>query len=838
MEFLFKSRSQGKRQIKPSQDIQYLEDTYAQESSEDSDFKIDTDHEDLDEERTSDSDSGDEEEDDELEEELANAKGVREMRLTTSDLLGISKQETCFPGDEDALLFKFKVCACCLGTSSNDANEIVECDGCGISVHETCYGITESGSVASNISEASTEPWFCDPCQAGITTSPICELCPAIGGVYKETDVGRWVHLICALYVNGVAFGDIDKLSAITIFEINYSNWGRKACGLCEQSPFSRTGICIQCDAGMCRSSFHASCGQAHGLLAEPVYTETDPYIAHCRLHSDKSVIKSKKRLYAISKRQAERRKSLILESREGQNISSTSSLALPNETPAQRILRKLNRRQSRFHSSKKNELPLPFKKTPRFLSSSASAIRKTQRLTECVTGLSSDRQKAKEAQYMAIQEIQKKWNLTPSFNVEFVAYFHDRQSRLLNLKTMLSEEMKSASLLRTRQSQIQQLYEKANEERDAHMKINSSLTENIQFYTITLTAMGMTIPPEHSILPRSQVEGVSNGNEVHASKQSSYIDSVSGRVGNSSELLNLSKCGVCLGINDQHLIIPCDTCILHYHLGCLNPPLTRMLKRSKLYKWQCSECDKLSSGDVGNQVDVSRPRRHRYKKTSFNQGGGNFSSEEDGPMEIDFNKSFSDVVEEKKVVNGSSHLLPVENPEVVAASLVSAKAEKKRLKKERKREKKKRKMQKLVPSIVAGGYSSDEVEVLKGENNQSASTNTTPLEIKHHKPIKIKIRNIYENKTIPVAEPDHPLLPKNNKKKRLSADAKDVRTFCNKCEASGSNSNLVRCDECQKCYHFSCLFPPVKKTPKVAGYGWHCNECDPSDVDSDWHLD
>ncbi|CAB4059972.1 unnamed protein product [Lepeophtheirus salmonis] len=616
---------------------------------------MNTDHEDLDEERTSDSDSGDEEEneeDDELEEELANAKGVREMRLTTSDLLGISKQETCFPGDEDALLFKFKVCACCLGTSSNDANEIVECDGCGISVHETCYGITESGSVASNISEASTEPWFCDPCQAGITTSPICELCPAIGGVYKETDVGRWVHLICALYVNGVAFGDIDKLSAITIFEINYSNWGRKACGLCEQSPFSRTGICIQCDAGMCRSSFHASCGQAHGLLAEPVYTETDPYIAHCRLHSDKSVIKSKKRLYAISKRQAERRKSLILESWEGQNISSTSSLALPNETPAQRILRKLNRRQSRFHSSKKNELPLPFKKTPRFLSSSASAIRKTQRLTECVTGLSSDRQKAKEAQYMAIQEIQKKWNLTPSFN------------------------MKSASLLRTRQSQIQQLYEKANEERDAHMKINSSLTENIQFYTITLTAMGMTIPPEHSILPRSQVEGVSNGNEVHASKQSSYIDSVSGRVGNSSELLNLSKCGVCLGINDQHLIIPCDTCIFHYHLGCLNPPLTRMLKRSKLYKWQCSECDKLSSGDVG----------------------GNFSSEEDGPMEIDFNKSFSDVVEEKKVVNGSSHLLPVENPEVVApanpaASLVSAKAEKKRLKKE------------------PGGYSSDEVE-------------------------------------------------------------------------------------------------------------------------------
>ena len=29
-----------------------------------------------------------------------------------------------------------KVCGCCLGSNSSDANEIVECDGCGISVHE------------------------------------------------------------------------------------------------------------------------------------------------------------------------------------------------------------------------------------------------------------------------------------------------------------------------------------------------------------------------------------------------------------------------------------------------------------------------------------------------------------------------------------------------------------------------------------------------------------------------------------------------------------------------------------------------------------------------------
>ena len=71
--------------------------------------------------------------------------------------------------------------------------------------------------------------------RAGFTgrDPPSCELCPVLGGVYKETDVGRWVHLVCALYIPGVAFGDPDKMTHITIFEMNYSMWGRKVCNLC-----------------------------------------------------------------------------------------------------------------------------------------------------------------------------------------------------------------------------------------------------------------------------------------------------------------------------------------------------------------------------------------------------------------------------------------------------------------------------------------------------------------------------------------------------------------------------------------------------------------------------
>ena len=62
------------------------------------------------------------------------------------------------------------VCSVCLGDISRSDDEIVECDSCGMSVHEGCYGINsdDNESVHSNTSSASTEPWFCDPCRANV----------------------------------------------------------------------------------------------------------------------------------------------------------------------------------------------------------------------------------------------------------------------------------------------------------------------------------------------------------------------------------------------------------------------------------------------------------------------------------------------------------------------------------------------------------------------------------------------------------------------------------------------------------------------------------------------
>lgn len=81
----------------------------------------------------------------------------------------------------------------------------------------------------------------------------------------------------------------------------------------------------------------------------------------------------------------------------------------------------------------------------------------------------------------------------------------------------------------------------------------------------------------------------------------------------NKSDLLY--ECGICKRVNDQHLLAKCDTCRLHYHLGCLNPPLTRHPKKSKIYGWQCSECDEDNPDGVVQLTSGPRKSRTKYSK-------------------------------------------------------------------------------------------------------------------------------------------------------------------------------------------------------------------------------
>ncbi|XP_067614870.1 PHD finger protein 14-like isoform X1 [Eurosta solidaginis] len=455
-----------KRARQPKITTQVLLDFDLAESSSDSDFRIE-DHESEEEDRDSNDEGNSSENTDDNGSELENFSTDDENDINMGSFKQSLLQHVSMVQQNDVLhnlktLETHKtrepkvsvkpICCVCLGDRSDDTNEIIECDGCGISVHEGCYGVSDNVSVSSTNSTCSTEPWFCEACRAGVS-EPICELCPNKGGIYKETDVGKWVHLICALYIPGVAFGEVDQLSSVTLFEMQYNKWGAKVCSLCENPRFARTGVCIGCDAGMCKTYFHVTCAQVAGFLTEAHQEDAeaaDPFFAHCKVHSEKEMIKRRKRNYH----------NLRLNLQQKQKEKQITTHDVPN--PAQnRIQRKLLKYQAKYSSIKKLKADpwVPTQKMSRLLTTSASACKRLLAKAE-IMAIDVELLERQEAQIESLTDIRKKWHIAPAFSVEFISYYLDRIPRTEDLRSQLSIMMKSNERLSLEQDSLRASYD------------------------------------------------------------------------------------------------------------------------------------------------------------------------------------------------------------------------------------------------------------------------------------------------------------------------------------------------------------------------------------------
>uniref|UniRef100_A0A665WID3 PHD finger protein 14 n=1 Tax=Echeneis naucrates TaxID=173247 RepID=A0A665WID3_ECHNA len=622
-------------------------------------------------------------------------------------------------GNEDALLDRSQtwstqhilICCVCLGDNSEDADEIIQCDNCGVTVHEGCYGVDgESDSIMSSASENSTEPWFCDACKNGVT--PSCELCPNQDGIFKETDAGRWVHVVCALYVPGVAFGDIDKLRPVTLTEMNYSKYGAKECSFCEDTRFARTGVCISCDAGMCRSYFHVTCAQREGLLSEAAAEEdiADPFFAYCKQHADRFDRKWKRKNYLALQSYCK----VSLQEREKQ---------LTPEAQA-RIMTRLQQYRAKAELSR-NTRPqawVPREKLPRPLTSSASAIRKLMRKAELM-GISTDIFPVDTSDANATMDGRRK-HKQPALTADFVNYYLERNMRMIQIQDNISEQKSLKDKLESEQEKLHVEYNKLCESLEELLNVNGELrSEGQAMWNLLGGILGQKLnTPAVLKAPKERKPSKKEG----------------GTPGKSSSLpAILYSCGICKKNQDQHLLVLCDTCKLYYHLGCLEPPLTRMPKKTKNSYWQCSECDQASS----DEADIAMETLPDGTKRSRRQ------------------------------IKGPIKFIP----------------------------------QEMSP---------------EPKKHQVRGTRTRGQ--------KRKRLPICEDKEDKIEEP----LPRERRRQSVmqkKPKAEDTRTDCTTCKGPGDNENLVRCDQCQLCYHFGCLDPPLKKSPKQTGYGWICQECDTS---------
>ncbi|XP_008194450.1 PHD finger protein 14 isoform X4 [Tribolium castaneum] len=820
-------RDPNKRRVKPVEtQASILDFDLEEESSDDSDFRIEDHPEVSDDDDSGNSASGGNDSSGEEESEGSDLDELKNLNLPNGDGLSIADviqqanlQLSSF-NEKDAQIL---ICCGCLGDQSDGVNEIVECDSCGVTVHEACYGVADSASLSSTDSLSPTAPWFCEACKAGVM-NPVCELCPNSGGIFKETDVGKWIHLVCALYVPGVAFGEVDKLTSVTLFEMPYSKWGAKSCSLCQDERFARTGVCIGCDAGMCKTYFHVTCAQREGFLSEAHSEEVDqadPFYAHCKLHSDKTLVKRRRKNYLALQLRTHYRK--LQFEKEGHS-----------ETPEQvRIQRKLEKQKLHFLNHKALKPPpwVPTQKMPRLLTTSASACRKLLRKAELM-GINTMVLEMQEAQAAALVDVRKKWHIPPAFTVEFIAYYLDRNDRLKGMKQTLEKLLEDNRDLLEEQQLLRTKYDEILKKSADETKKNIDLKQTIHKYHSAILSACPTknLPNIEDLAALKMGVGFPLNNIIPAGRTDRVLSSHA-----KQDSLMLNECGICRQKRDQHLLAKCDTCHLYYHLNCLNPPLTRLPKKSKLYGWQCSECDKTSDSEV-EEVKTPRRSKSRYSREARSDPEVSTPKLKIKPVEpvseptptptptpeiVPIQTSHSEVVSEMngfQSLDGSSKIH-------VSKSGKKRRREKHKNRyspdlgapsKEHKRKRKKKSLDfddhmphpritiKIKPIPLPAGEVASESNpqcfYVPNENNDNAPP-----------PISLKVISLPEE-----------MSPKDIEKNPVS-------DICDVCHTATVASTSVRCDDCQKTYHFTCLDPPLKKSPKKRGYSWHCADCDPT---------
>uniref|UniRef100_A0A1I8GG75 PHD finger protein 14 n=1 Tax=Macrostomum lignano TaxID=282301 RepID=A0A1I8GG75_9PLAT len=506
-------------------------------------------------------------------------------------------------------------CMVCLSNRSDPENELVECDSCHVTVHEACYGLADSQSLCSTGSSASTEPWFCDACAAGIA-SPSCQLCPVAGGVFKPTEDGRWVHLVCALYTPDVAFNDVDSLTDVTLTELKPRFWGAKECVHCSDRVYAYTGVCIGCDAGMCRCCFHVTCAQREGLLSEPAAAAAaaedadeiaDPFYAQCRQHTDPFVAKQRRKAYSTAF------------SRQRAAVKNATELKSLSSSVGDRIARKLAKRRSICADKLAVKRPyfIPQQKQPLFLEFSPHAVRLFAKKAEILgVGAGPVGEQGGSLQVTGQERTAAQTGL-PVFCPEFVQHFFDRETRIVSMNKQLADLNAQEAELIERQSAETLRYSNAETAyQTCQNRLKTCRSEFAAVWDALLgclaTGSAMPLRLSNALEGVSASAGDAGTNVDHpigeGDGDSSTITAAANaggapvKVGDlaakAAALRRLNECTVCKAKKDQHLMVQCDACQLYYHIGCLDPPLTRVPKKTKLYGWECSVCVKDNTSD------------------------------------------------------------------------------------------------------------------------------------------------------------------------------------------------------------------------------------------------
>ncbi|CAD5317496.1 unnamed protein product [Arabidopsis thaliana] len=207
---------------------------------------------------------------------LTSERPSKKRKLLGSDA-GLGKLMVAAPCEGNALLCDF----CCTGH-----HQLIVCTSCKATVHKKCYGLLED----------SGKSWLCSWCElenGRADSERPCLLCPKKGGILKpvlsKTENGgpaEFAHLFCSLWMPEVYIEDLKKMEPILNFPGIKETRRKLLCNLCKV----KSGACIRCCNGTCRTSFHPICAREAGNRLE-VWgkhgCDTVELRAFCSKHSD-----------------------------------------------------------------------------------------------------------------------------------------------------------------------------------------------------------------------------------------------------------------------------------------------------------------------------------------------------------------------------------------------------------------------------------------------------------------------------------------------------------------------------------------------------------------------
>ncbi|KAI6149699.1 PHD-zinc-finger like domain-containing protein [Pisolithus tinctorius] len=192
------------------------------------------------------------------------------------------------PKPDYAMPSEDSTCAVCDDPEGENSNAIVFCDGCNLAVHQDCYGVPY-------IPEGQ---WLCRKCTVSPENPVSCIFCPNEGGAFKQTVLGDWAHLLCAIWIPETRVANEVFMEPISGSErIPKQRWKLK-CSICG----IREGACIQCTKSSCFLAFHATCARKEKLLmpmksmqgSEPV-----TLTCYCEKHLSKEQVEARMKALA-----------------------------------------------------------------------------------------------------------------------------------------------------------------------------------------------------------------------------------------------------------------------------------------------------------------------------------------------------------------------------------------------------------------------------------------------------------------------------------------------------------------------------------------------------------